>query len=365
MKQFNLSLAATGRFTSFFKGKQIPSPEGEEADALQVIGLLESTDTGLQVEAEATAAGKTKGATAKPGALAPHAASSAQRRKSARQPVSPVARKLAAKHGIDLSDIEGRGPGGMITADDVQAAIETGQQPQAAVVADTTVGLSRMRRTIGQRMQHSKTTVPHFYVATSVDMGEAAKLREELLPTIEAQDGVRLSYTHLMVKALALAAKRFPVINASYAEYELVQHSQVNVGIAVALEDGLIVPVLKNPAAKSLTLIAREASGLVRRARENRLTVEDMQGGTITLTNLGGADVEFFAAIINPPESVIVASGEVAPRPVVIDGGIFVRPTVTLVASGDHRVLDGVALARFLKAMKDLLESPSELVAAG
>jgi len=341
-------------------------PAGEEADAMQVIGFLSSADAGLKVEAEKAAPPEAaSGGEPRPASEAPAEMAGPRRKKAGRQPVSPVARKLAKKHGIDLSSLDGSGPGGMITSDDVQAAIETGQQPQAAVASDTTVELSRMRRTIGQRMQRSKTTVPHFYVAASVDMSEAATLREGLLPTIEAQDGVRLSYTHLMVKALALAAKRVPVVNASYAEDKLVQHSQVNVGIAVALEDGLIVPVLKNASAKSLAQIAREASGLVQRARENRLTVEDMQGGTITLTNLGGADVEFFAAIINPPESVIVASGEVAPRPVVIDGGIFVRPTVTMVASGDHRVLDGVALARFLKTMKDLLENPSELVAAG
>lgn len=338
-------------------------PAGEEADALQVIGLLSSADTGLAIEAEATLAGKAPDTRAEPAAKVPSTTITARPERAGRQPVSPVARKLAAKHGLELSDIEGSGPGGMVTADDVQRALEAAQQRSETAGTERAVALSRMRRTIGQRMLHSKTTIPHFYVASRVDMHEAAKLREGLLPTLEAENDVRLSYTHLMVKALALAAMQFPVVNSSYAEDKLVQHDQVNVGIAVALEDGLIVPVLKDAARKSLAQIATEATGLVRRARESRLTPDDVQGGTITLTNLGGADVEFFAAIVNPPECVIVASGEVAPRPTVVDGEIVVRPTVMLVASGDHRVLDGTTLARFLKAMKDLLQSPSELVA--
>jgi len=340
-------------------------PEGEEADALQVIGLLSSADTGLKVEAEAVASPvKTKDVEPR-SAKAPSATGTVGRKRAGRQPISPMARKLAAKQGIDLSGIEGSGPGGMITADDVQRALEAAEQQGEPAAAETVVELSRMRRTIGQRMAHSKSTIPHFYVASRVDMTAAVKLREELLPTIEQENGVRLSYTHLMVKALALAVMQFPVVNASYAEDKLIQHEQVNVGIAVALENGLIVHVLKDAARKSLAQIASEATGLVRRARESKLTADDLQGGTITLTNLGGADVEFFAAIINPPEAAIVASGEVAPRPVVVDGEIVVRPTVTLVASGDHRVLDGTTLARFLKAMKDLLERPSELVAGG
>jgi len=338
-------------------------PEGEEADALQVIGLLSSADTGLKVEAEAEAPPAKTKAAEPTAAKAPSATRPVGRKRGGRQPISPMARKLAAKQGIDLSDIEGSGPGGMITADDVQRALEAAEGPPETVATGTAVELSRMRRTIGQRMVHSKTTIPHFYVASRVDMSEAAKLREELLPTIEQETGVRLSYTHLMAKALALAVMEFPVVNASFAEDKLIQHEQVNVGIAVALENGLIVPVLKDVARKSLAQIASEATGLVRRARESKLTADDLQGGTITLTNLGGADVEFFAAIINPPEAAIVASGEVAPRPAVVDGEIVVRPTVMLVASGDHRVLDGTTLARFLKAMKDLLERPSELVA--
>jgi pyruvate dehydrogenase E2 component (dihydrolipoamide acetyltransferase) len=339
-------------------------PAGEEADSLQVIGLLESADAGLKVETEAAAAAaKALEERPQPAEPAPRAREAAPRRKGRRQPVSPVARKLAAKHGIDLSGIEGSGRGGMITADDVQQALDAAQALGAPAVPGEAVELSRMRQTIGRRMLHSKTTIPHFYVASCVDMSAAASLREELLPSIEEQSGVRLSYTHLMVNALALAATQFPTVNASYADDKLVLHDQVNVGIAVALENGLIAPVLRDAASKSLAQIAPEAAGLVRRARENKLTAEDVQGGTITLTNLGGADVEFFAAIINPPESVIVASGEVAPRPAVVDGEIVVRPMVTLVASGDHRVLDGTTLARFLQSMKALLERPSELVA--
>jgi pyruvate dehydrogenase E2 component (dihydrolipoamide acetyltransferase) len=336
---------------------------GEDADAMQVVGLLSGADSGLEVErAAAPSRPQAEVPEDRPvGQTPPHRAP-APSPKGRRRPISPLARKLAAKNSIDLTQVEGTGQGGMITADDVRQALGTSERADALSATGQPVELSRMRQTIGRRMLRSKTTIPHFYIAAQVDMSEAAKLRNEVLPGIERETGTRLSYTHMMVRALGLAAAQFPTVNATYQQDKLIQHAEVNVGIAVALDDGLIVPVLQNAAQKGLAQIAAEATALVQRARQSRLTAEDVQGGTITLTNLGGTDVELFAAIINPPECVIVASGEIAPRPVAVDDKVVVHPTVKLVASGDHRVLDGSTLARFLKAMKELLEHPWQLV---
>jgi len=335
---------------------------GQDADAMQVVGVLSGTKSGLGVEPGAAVHGEdTRVVDDKAAGQAPSARRQTGTPKGRRRPVSPLARKLAAKSGVDLAQVEGTGRGGMITADDVRRALGAVGQGDTTTALGTPVELSRMRQTIAKRMLHSKTTIPHFYVASQVDMSEATRLREEILPDIEQQTGARLSYTHMMARALGLAAAQFPAVNATYSQGKLVHHDQVNIGIAVALDDGLIVPVLRDAAGKNLAQIAAEATGLVQRARESRLTAEDMQGGTITLTNLGGSDVELFAAIINPPECVILASGEIAPRPVAVDGKVVVHPTVMLVASGDHRVLDGSTLARFLKAVKELLENPSQL----
>lgn len=339
--------------------QQIIVPEGEEADALQVVGVLSGPE-GPTETAGAAAVEKAQPVAepVRPKATAPAI--------PGRQRGSPLARRIAAELRVDLSEVVGTGPGGLVTAEDVRAAAERAAAPvptSAEPAAGPPAGLSRMRRRIGERMSQSKARIPHFYVATHVDMHEASKLRTMLLPNVEARAGVRLSHTHLLIKALGLAAEQSPKVNSTYVDGVLTTHKEANVGLAVALDEGLVVPVLKDAGRKSLAEIAVEADDLAKRAREGRLTTEQVQGGTITLTNLGSEEVEFFVAIINPPECAIVATGQIIPRAVVQEGQVVVHPTMFVVASGDHRVLDGAVLARFLRTMKGLLEAPYQLLA--
>lgn len=338
--------------------QEILVPEGEEADAMQVVGIL-------QVEGEEAAAPAEAGLSASASARGEQVStiqtartdqsvgpSHAEPTRASRRPASPLARRLAAEHEIDLSALAGTGPDGMISADDVRAAIDE-------AVPDRKGGaeLSRIQRAVATRMETSKRTIPHFYVACQIDMSEAKRLREELNRARE--DATRISYTHLMIRAIALALQEHPRLNATFVDDQLHVAEAVHLGLAVALEEGLIVPVLKDAQEKGLDQIAAEAERLVERARAGKLAASEMGEGTITLSNLGGVDVEFFAAIVNPPQTTIVATGEVSNRPVAIDESqIEVRPTLYVVASGDHRVTDGLRLGAFLQKLKSLLEDP-------
>jgi len=193
-----------------------------------------------------------------------------------------------------------------------------------------------------------------------VDMTEAAKMRRNLIPTFEAETGVRLSFTHLLIKAVATALEEYPQLNSTFEEENIKLWKDVNIGIAVSLEDGLIVPVLRRANTKNLKEIAVEASRLVARAREKRLREDEFYGGTFTISNMGRLDVESFIAIINVPETAILAVGRIADKPAVVDGQITIRKLMTATLSADHRVVDGVLAAKFLQRVKDLLEAPHD-----
>ena len=302
---------------------------------------------------------------------------------------SPIARRLAEEHGIDLGKLRGTGPDGRITKEDVEAYIRPAQ-PQVAAVAPPVaegapapapprpappptpapaapaaeaeiVGLSRMQATIAKRMAESKARVPHFYVTTEVDMGEASKLRRALNETL-AEQGIKLSFNDLVVKAAALALRRFPEVNAFYREDAIERHKSINVAVAVALPDGLVTPVIHNADQKSLVQIAADARGIEERARSGRLAAGDYEGGTFTVSNMGMYDVDEFMAIINPPQSAILAIGTIAPKPVVADGQIVIAERMRASLSADHRVFYGVTAAEFLREFKRLLESPLNLL---
>jgi pyruvate dehydrogenase E2 component (dihydrolipoamide acetyltransferase) len=284
----------------------------------------------------------------------------------ARVLASPVARKMAEEAGIDLSRIKGTGPGGRVLERDVQAAIAAMPAPAtpgipAGPPPGAAVPLSRMRQTIARRMAESKAKAPHFYVTVEINMDEAMKLREQLnRPAPEAE---RISVNDLIVAAAARTLARFPVLNASYREGGLEMHSQVNIGIAVALEDGIIPPVLRDADKKTLRTIAAESRALTERARANKLRSDDLGGGTFTVSNLGMFDVDEFIAIINPPEAAILAAGAVAPRPVAAGGEVRVASLMKATLSVDHRVADGAQAGRFMQAFKKLLENPVNLLA--
>lgn len=301
---------------------------------------------------------------------------------------TPIARKIAASAGLDLSSLKGTGPNGRIMERDVQKAIEdkgfataapaaVAPPPAAALVskpaaalapaevppAGPLVELSRMRQAIARRMAESKATVPHFYVTMEINMGEAIKMREQL--NALASDADKISVNDLIVAAAARTLTRFPDLNASYRGDKIEMHEQVHVGIAVALEDGLLTPVLRDAARKSLKTIARESKGLSERARANKMRPDDFGPGTFTVSNLGMFGVDEFSAIINPPEAAILAVGAVTRKPVVAGDAVIVASLLKVTLSVDHRVGDGAQAARFLQELKKLLENPVNLLIEG
>ena len=283
---------------------------------------------------------------------------------------SPLARKIAEEKGIDLTKVQGTGPGGRITKNDVLAYLEREAEAASAEKASMestlpeyeVVPMSSMRRAIARKMVESKTYAPHFYVTVQVDMTEAVRMRENLIPLFEAKKGVRLSFTHLLIKAVASALEKYPQLNATFEEDEIRIWKDVNIGIAVSLEDGLIVPVLRGANKLDLFEIASQASELVTKAREKRLREDEFSGGTFTISNMGAVGVDSFIAIINIPETAILATGRISDKPAVVDGELTIRKMMNMTLSADHRVVDGVTAAKFLQEIKRLLESPYLLV---
>jgi len=285
---------------------------------------------------------------------------------------SPLARKIAAQSGVDLKLMQGTGPGGRIVRRDVEAAAAAPAAPVAPVApvlrpVTPTVGgpeyedvpLSAMRATIAKRMPLSKAPVPHFYVTSEVAMDRAWELREEL-NALEGQP--KISVNDLIIRACAVTLLHHPGVNASFQGESIRVFHRVHMGIAVALEEGLITPVLRDVHAKSLAQIAVEARDLAERARQRKLRAQELSGATFSISNLGMFDVRDFSAIINPPEGAILAVGSVRTVPVVTDAGLGVGRRMALTLSCDHRVMDGAMGARFLQDVKRLLEEPLRLL---
>jgi pyruvate dehydrogenase E2 component (dihydrolipoamide acetyltransferase) len=277
---------------------------------------------------------------------------------------SPLARKIAAQSGVDLKLIQGSGPGGRVVRRDVEAASAGGARP--AMLPAAVPGaefedrpLSQIRALIAKRMPLSKAPVPHFYVSSEVAMDRAWTLREEL----NALDGQpKISLNDLVIRACALALLHHPGVNASFQGDAIRVFHRAHIGVAVALEDGLITPVLRDAHAKGLAQIAVEARDLAERARQRKLRASEMTGATFSISNLGMHDVTEFAAIINPPEGAILAVGAVRRVPVATEEGLGIGRRMVLTLSCDHRVMDGAMGARFLQEVKHLLEEPLRLL---
>jgi pyruvate dehydrogenase E2 component (dihydrolipoamide acetyltransferase) len=273
--------------------------------------------------------------------------------------ISPVAKKIAYQKGIDIRRISGTGPRGKIVKEDLEKAPTVAPSVLPTVIR--TERMSPIRRITAKRMAESKFTAPHYYVTVETDMAEALRVRENLLPDIEREYGVRFTVTDMLVKATAIALQDFPLVNARVSGETIEYLKEINIGVAVALEEGLIVPVLRDLAGKSLGQIADAARELVTKARDRKLMPDDFVGGTFTVSNMGTLGVDEFSAIINPPESAILAVGRAVERPVVISGAIEIRPMMKMTMSSDHRLIDGAVAARFLGHVKELLESPDSL----
>jgi pyruvate dehydrogenase E2 component (dihydrolipoyllysine-residue acetyltransferase) len=280
---------------------------------------------------------------------------------------SPLARRAAEEAGIDLAHVRGSGPDERITKRDIDNYLREQQlfrirrlvAPNEGVFG-THQELSKMRRTIAKRMALSKREIPHFYVTVEVDMDEAVKLKSSLETTELFEEDI--TYNDIVVKACALALGRYPRINASYEEDGITIRPNINIGVAVAVEDGLIVPVIKECERLSLVDVARVAHRLVGKAARGGFTSDELSGATFTISNMGMLGVEHFAAVIPPPQAAILAVSAIKEKPVVRNGQIVIGKTMMLTVSCDHRIVDGVVAGRFLQELKRFLENPASLL---
>ena len=276
---------------------------------------------------------------------------------------TPAARRVAREHGVDLSAMTGSGPRGRVQAADALAeALTPGPSPEIGR-GENVIPLQGMRRTIAERMTASYQTTPHITFTVRVDMSGFEGTRARLNARAEATGQPRVSATALFVKAVAWALKHHPWLNSTLRDEEIHLLPEINVGVAVALEEGLIVPVVHQADRKSVAEIGAEVNDLATRAREGRLTPADVAGGTFTVSNLGPFGIEQFTAIINPPQAAILAVGVTRPEPAVDEEGqVVVRPMMRMTLSADHRVVDGATAARFLADLREALEAPTLLL---
>ncbi len=343
--------------------------EGEAAKVNDIIAIVGKPGTDVQPylqqeQPAATPAGETKSSPAPATSAEPTDNEGADH--GDRVKASPLARRLAKEKGIDIHLVKGSGDHGRIIKRDVdnfEPPVATSQPVSAAQPAPATgltpgadkdVPVTQMRRVIAQRLAESKFTAPHFYLRMSVTMDRAVEARK----AINDVSPVKVSFNDLIIKAAAMALRRHPMVNSSWMGDTIKQHAQISIGTAVAIEDGLIVPVIKFADQKSLAQIAEESKSLAEKARTKKLQPPEFTGNTFTISNLGMMDIDEFTAIINPPDSCILAVGKIAPTPVVEDNQVVIRQVLKLTLSCDHRTVDGAVGAAFLQTLKAHLENP-------
>ncbi|MFE6451199.1 dihydrolipoamide acetyltransferase family protein [Nocardiopsis dassonvillei] len=304
---------------------------------------------------------------------------------AARPRTSPLARRLAKEYGLDINRIQGSGPKGRIVRADIEAAREGGAAEQAAPAAQPKeeakpapekaatapafddgraseeLKVSNVRKVIARRLTESKQTVPHFYLRRTID-AEALKAFRAQINEQLSSTGVKVSFNDLIVKASATALKLHPAVNTSWVDDKLLQHHRVNVGVAVAVDAGLVVPVLHDTDKATLSEISTRTRELAGKARDGKLKPQEMSGGTFSVSNLGMFGVDSFSAVINPPEAAILAVGAMRQEPVVVDGEVVVRNRISLELSVDHRAVDGAVGAAFLKDLAEILEEPMRII---
>ncbi len=296
-----------------------------------------------------------------------HLAQATDEQSMGRTKASPLARKMAEERGIDLTGIRGSGDGGRIVRRDLES-ISAGKSTVSSLASPSTtyegqesfemVSISPMRKTIARRLAESKFTAPHFYLNMEVDMGRAVESRSRL----NEFSGVKISFNDLVVKAVAMSLPHHPAVNASWQGDSIRYNKHVHLGVAMAVEDGLLVPVVRFANQKSLSQIAQETASLADRARQKKLQPSDWEGNTFTISNLGMFGIESFTAIINPPDACILAVGAIREEAVVRNGEIVVSHRMKLTLSCDHRVVDGATGAAFLQRLKNLLEEPLRML---
>jgi pyruvate dehydrogenase E2 component (dihydrolipoamide acetyltransferase) len=294
---------------------------------------------------------------------------------------SPLARRLAQAQNIDLSSIQGSGPGGRIVRADIDAAagkgtvpqqgpsptapqptVPVGQSPAASDIPHEAVKLSNMRKTIARRLTEAKQTVPHYYLTVDIQLDALLKLRGELNKGLQSR-GVKLSVNDLMIKALAMALIEVPQANVSFAGDQMLKYNRADISVAVAIPDGLITPIIVGADTKSVSAIAAEMLDLAGRAREGKLQPHEYQGGTASISNLGMFGIKQFDAVINPPQGMIMAVGAGEKRPYVVNDSLQIATVMSASGSFDHRAIDGAEGAKLMQAFKRLIENPLAMLA--
>lgn len=386
---------ATMEMESFEDGilTEIFIKEGEKVAIGQIIARVgDGSSAPAPKKEEAKPAESKKAESTKSEEAPAESAPAAPREPGARVHASPLAKKVAKARGVDLATVTGSGPGGRIVQKDVLAATP-GAAPAAPAAAaapkaapapltapisapavkatpaappaqgDRRIPLSGMRRAIAERLLASKTQIPHFYLHIEVDAGPLMRLRVEMNKALESE-GTKFSVNDLILKATVAAVARHPKVNAAFAGDAIVEYEKINLSVAVAVEEGLVTPVIRDARNKSLTEISAAVKDLATRARSKKLKPEEYQGGTLTVSNLGGYGIDQFDAIINPPQSIILSVGRVMKKPVVNERDeIVVGERLNLGLSCDHRVVDGSIGAEFLATLKRLLENPAAMLA--
>ena len=332
-----------------------------------------------KAETRAAASAPAKEASApaspEPAANIPQSAVRSPQSDNGRMIVSPIAARMAADNGIDLRSITGSGPNGRIIKRDIEEALAGGGQKAAAAPApakeftpSTVVGASafreepasRMRQVIASRLAESIGPIPTFYLTVEIEMDNALAVRKQINATLDEES--KISVNDIIVKAAAMALLRHPWVNASYQDKTVRFYEQADIGVAVAIDEGLITPVVRGANLKGLAEISAEIKDLAAKARDKKLQPEQYTGATFSISNLGMMGIKEFTAIINPPEAAIIAVGGSTPTPVVRDGQIVVRNIMNVTMSCDHRVVDGATGARFLQTFKQMLESPAMML---
>lgn len=336
---------------------------GQKGD--DVGALLKEADKGISQAATTEAPAKVVQASSQPNPEKSEAEIAPE--SDSRLKASPLAKKMAADHQIDIRSISGSGEGGRIIKEDIEKAMTHGSSLSQAVSAmniavthgqDSEIPVSQMRKTIAKRLSQSKFGAPHFYLTIEINMNRAAEARK----AIAESGGVKISFNDIVIKASALALRKHPMVNSSWTDSKIIVHGDVNIGVAVAVEEGLVVPVIRNADFKPMSLINQEVRDMATRARDKKIKPEEMQGNTFTISNLGMFGIEEFTAIINPPDACILAVGAIIDKPVVIGADIKIASMMKVTLSCDHRVVDGAKGAEFLQTLKSFLENPLQML---
>ena len=336
----------------------VSAKTGDVVPVGQTIAWLLKPGESVPQQGAPTQTGRTGAAAAPPAAAAAAAPAAAEPASAAGARISPKARKLAREHGLDIATIKGSGPGGEILADDIlkaaAASVATPESevrsaaPPLAPAPGPADAITSIGRIMAERTTQSWTTVPHFFVSRDIDVSALKTARDVMVPKIEELHGVKMTHTDLIVLAVARALRKHPRMNASWDNGRITLHQDVNVGLAIAVENAVVAAVVHNADKASIGDIAKQRIDKAQKARANKLSPADISGATFTISNLGMFNVDTFTAIIVPPQVGILAVGAIVDRVVVVDGMIAVKPMMTVTLSSDHRVVDGASAARFL-----------------